>query len=180
LAAAVLLATFSFRLLAADRQLKIARDHLEAGRVVEGGEAYRQAREWQPPGMNTDLWFSRSMASAAQKSPDLLTRLRAFQVALEAADRAAAHSEDRPNAWYNLAAFHARRNDFTKTEESLRQAIASSPTWYKPHWMLAQVLRAAGRVDDARAESKLAVELGGGKHSEVMRTWEELREAWRR
>ncbi len=175
LAAAVLLANFSFRLLATDRQLELTRDYLDAGRIRVAAQAYQLARDWQPRGMSADLWFSRSMASAAQKSPDVLIRLDGFQVALEAASRAAANSEDLPNAWYNLAAFHARRDDLTKTEESLRRAIASSPTWYKPHWMLAQLLRAAGRVADARTEAKLAVELGGSKHPEVVRTWEELK-----
>ena len=50
---------------------------------------------------------------------------------------------------------------------SLRQAILSSPTWFKPHWMLAQVLMTRGRREEAEAEAKLAVILNGGKNPEV-------------
>jgi len=46
-------------------------------------------------------------------------------------------------------------------------AIASSPNWFKPHWMLAQVLTAKGRRGQALAEAQVAADLDGGKNPEV-------------
>ena len=38
---------------------------------------------------------------------------------------------------------------FAGAERSLRSAIAANPTWFKPHWMLAQVLRLDSRLAEA-------------------------------
>jgi len=46
-------------------------------------------------------------------------------------------------------------------------AIASSPNWFKPHWMLAQVLTAKDRREQALAEAQLATDLDGGRNPEV-------------
>ena len=35
---------------------------------------------------------------------------------------------------------------------SLRSAIECAPNWFKPHWLLAEVLRAGGRMEEARAD----------------------------
>ena len=91
---------------------------------------------------------------------------------LAAASEATRRSEERPNAYYNLAAFHAVQNDFAGTEQSLRSAIEWAPYWYKSHWMLAQVLQQAGRFPEAAAEARRASELDGGQHPEVAATRE--------
>ena len=98
---------------------------------------------------------------------------------MEAAERAALSSEERQNAYYNLAGFYSVRNDFQGAEQSLRSAIQVAPNWYKPHWMLAQVLREAGRLENALKEAVRAVELNGGKNPEVKETWEGLRSSRR-
>ena len=41
------------------------------------------------------------------------------------------------------------QNNMAGTEQCLRAAIAAHPTWFKPHWMLAQVLRLQGRDQEA-------------------------------
>jgi hypothetical protein len=41
--------------------------------------------------------------------------------------------------------------------------------------MLAEVLRGAGRLDEARAAAEKAMELNGGKDAEVAATWESLK-----
>ena len=64
-------------------------------------------------------------------------------------------------------------------EGSLRRAAAAKPTWFKPHWMLAQLLRLEGRVAEAAAEAAIAADLDGGKHPEVTRTAAELQAARR-
>jgi Tfp pilus assembly protein PilF len=92
-----------------------------------------------------------------------------------AAQSATQTTEAAFNAYYNLAAFYARKNDFMHTEESLRAAISFAPNWFKTHWMLAQVLQAASRLKEAEMEAALAVELDGGKHPEVTGTLDRIR-----
>jgi Tfp pilus assembly protein PilF len=70
-------------------------------------------------------------------------------------------------------------NDFAGAEASLRNAVAAAPRWYKPHWMLAEVLREAGRLDEARAAAEKAMELNVGKDAEVAATWETFRGAYK-
>jgi tetratricopeptide (TPR) repeat protein len=166
---------FAAMLAVADRGMWRARERAAAGDVEGAIAAYEQVLLWKPRGMDTDLWFSRLMAGAAQGIQEPTTNLAAWLAALSAAERAATATEAPLNAHYNLAALHAMRNDFTQTERALRNAIAAAPMWYKPHWMLAQVLREAGRLDEARIEAERAVDLNGGKDAEVTVTWEELR-----
>jgi Tfp pilus assembly protein PilF len=103
--------------------------------------------------------------------------MQAFQQAGLAAERATETTEAAFNAYYNLAAFYARRNDFVRTEQSLRAAISYAPNWFKTHWMLAQVLQAASRLKEAETEAAIAVALDGGKHPEVTGTLEHIRAA---
>ena len=81
--------------------------------------------------------------------------IRGWQQALEAGYRATKTADDPHNAWYSLATLHARQNDYLQTEQCLRQAIASSPNWFKPHWMLAQVLMTKGHREQVLAEARL-------------------------
>ncbi len=169
-AVAALLAIFAFHLLAADQALEAVRRRLARGDLAGAVAEHARVLRWQPPGMNAELWYSRSLIGLAQKSPDLLVRLAAWEQAFQAARRATASSEERQNAFYNLAALYAVRDDGAGAERSLRQAIACSPNWYKPHWLLAQVLHRDGRLTEARDEAARAVQLDGGKHAEVSRT----------
>jgi O-antigen ligase len=147
------LAVFAIRLLLADRMLFLVR---EASKPIEAAQSYRRARLW---GLDADLWYSRRMAA-----------LGAWQPAMEAGLRATRTSDEPSNAWYSLAVLHARENDFEATERCLREAVESSPNWFKPHWMLAQVLETKGRREEARAQAALAASLDGGKNPEVAQT----------
>src|SRR5262249_55626229 len=109
----------------------------------------------------------RRMAAAARATPDPASALRAWQQALESGYRATTTAEDTHNAWYSLATLHARQNDYPQTERCLRAAISSSPNWFKPHWMLAQLLMSKGLRDEALLEASRAVELNGGRNPEV-------------
>jgi Tfp pilus assembly protein PilF len=124
--------------------------------------------------METDLWFSRLMAGTAGQTKDPATNLAAWLSGFEAARRATTASDAPQNAYYNLAAFYSMRNDFTHAEAALRNAAEMAPKWYKPHWMLAQVLREAGRVEEALIEAETAVDLNGGENPEVETTLKEL------
>jgi hypothetical protein len=85
--------------------------------------------------------------------------------------RATNTAEYPANAWYNLAAFYASQNDSAGTETSLRAAIAANNNWFKPHWILAQLMRRESRFAEAQREAALAAALAGGKFPEVTRTW---------
>jgi tetratricopeptide (TPR) repeat protein len=97
--------------------------------------------------------------------------MQAFQQAGIAAQRATQTTEAAFNAYYNVAAFYARGNDFVRTEQSLRAAISYAPNWFKTHWMLAQVLQAAARLKEAETEAATAVALDGGKHPKLHVRW---------
>ncbi len=165
LPAAMALALVAVSLAWTDFWLERARAALAAGRTDAGAAAYHRARSAALPGVDTDLWYSRALQGAFAGHPE----------ALRAAERAAQSSEERPNAWYNLAAFYAVRNDFAGTERALRAAIDWAPRWYKPRWMLAQVLEQAGRLEEAESAARRAFELQGGLHPEVRETWDRIR-----
>jgi putative inorganic carbon (HCO3(-)) transporter len=147
---------------------------IRAGKPGEAAAIYAKIRRWQPPGVRTDLWYSRAMAGASQRAQSGAEAIAAAQQALAAAVRASRNSDEPENAWLNLAVFYGRLNDPVHTEQSLRAAISCAPNWFKPHWLLAQVLRVAGRLQEARTEAMLAAELDGGKDPEVARTAKEI------
>jgi O-antigen ligase len=173
-AASLLLVVYATALLVSDRMLVLADRELAEGRIREGAASYERARRWQPLGVNTDLWYSRSLFEAARRSPNLMEGGVAVRSALEAARRATLHAEDRHNAFYSLAALSAVQGDLPQVEAYLRQAIAAAPNWFKPHWTLAEALLLAGRNQEAHVEAAKAVDLDGGKHSEVFKTLQKL------
>ncbi|HWB86664.1 MAG TPA: O-antigen ligase family protein [Bryobacteraceae bacterium] len=168
---AALLVFFGIRLVAADGSLEAVHRAVNQGRIRDAAVLYPRAASL---GMPADLWYSRSVAQAGARTNNLTDRWAASQQAMLAAQNAVRTSEDPYDAWYNLAALYASRNDFAHTEASLRQAVKAAPRWYKPHWMLAQILQIAGRLDEARAEAQTAVDLAGGKHPEVAQTLSRL------
>jgi len=114
------------------------------------------------------------MATLATRSTNFKSRLDAFDQAFQSGVRATQDSEQRQNAWYNLAELFASRNDVAGTERSLRNAIAWSPNWFKPHWVLAKLLQAQQRRQEALFEAQAAVERDGGRDSEVSETLNRL------
>jgi hypothetical protein len=119
-----------------------------------------------------DVWYSRSLALAAQNFPDTEVRRRASSQAIQAAVQATEISDDRHNAYYNLALLRAEGGDMVEAEHALYAAIKCAPRWFKPHWLLSEILRLSGRLGSAKLEAQIATELNGGKNPEVA---EELR-----
>src|SRR5262249_49709366 len=158
------LAVLAIRLLGADHELMGVQADLNAGKTFTIAGRYKRVRDW---GLTADIWDSRRMAVAARAAADPVAALTAWQQALGSGYRATATSEDPHNAWYSLATLHARQNDYPQTERCLRAAIASSPNWFKPHWMLAQLLMSKGLREQGLVEARRAVELNGGKNPEV-------------
>ncbi len=175
LPAALLLAAFAVQQIAADALLAGVKRELDAVRPREAMDTYARAQRWQLPGTGSDLWYSRALAAAAGRSSDLRLRLEAGSQGFDAAVRAVSTAEDKQNAWYNLAMMFAARNDAAQTERSLREAIAQAPYWFKPHWILAQLLYRTGRSEEAEREGSIAARLNGGKNKEVEESLREIR-----
>ena len=173
----VALTAFGVRLFLADSNLQKVKNDFDNLRVAAAAHDYERVTHWYPAGSSADLFYSRGMAALAPKVPYGLDKVGASQEALNAAVRATQTSEDRMNAWYNLAALNATRNDAGAVERSLRASIACAPNWFKPHWMLAQVLSGGGRLQEAETEALAAVDLDGGRHAEVNQTLDQIRAA---
>lgn len=174
--AAVVFLTCAAALVFADRGLAQVDYLIRGGRIREAAATYQQVERW-PPGMRTELWYSRAIARAARNASNPSDATFAWQQGLESAKLAARNAEERENAWLNLAVFYGRQNDYAHTEQSLRSAIWWAPNSYKPHWLLAQVLWAGGKLREAGAEAARAVDLDGGKDPEVTRTLAQIRTA---
>ena len=174
--AAFLLVVFAAQLAAADARLASTRQYIGNGEIAAAIQEYVLALRYQAWGMNADLWFSRWMLEAAQRTADPVERARAWQAATNAGERAAEHAAERQSARYNLAVLYGLQNDAQRAEDALRRTIEAAPAWYKPHWMLAQLLGEQGRVDEALREAALARELNGGENEEVTETWNQLRQ----
>ena len=125
-------------------------------------------------GQTSDLWYSRALLEATWKATTIPGRLEALHRASQAGERATRTAEAPFNAWYSLSSIRAAQNNVAGAEQCLRAAIEAHPTWFKPHWLLAQVLRLQGRYEEAARESALAAELDGGAHPEVALTLQEL------
>jgi tetratricopeptide (TPR) repeat protein len=160
---ATLLAFCAVRLLVADHALAIVQKRIAAEDVAGAAQAYHAVLSWQ----TSDLVYSRQMASLASRTPVFRTKLEAWQQAIAGAARAAQTAEDRQNAWYNLATLLAGQNDSQGVERSLRNAIQWAPNWFKPHWTLAKLLEMTNRHQEAVVEITRAVQMNGGKDSEV-------------
>jgi len=171
------LAVFGVSLWMAEGALAAARRDLDANLVGDAADRFAEYQNWRWPGASADLWYSRRLAQIAGSNAPRVVRAQAFQQAGAAAQRATQTTEAAFNAYYNLAAFYARQNDFVRTEQSLRTAISFAPNWFKTHWMLAQVLQADSRLKEADAEAATAVSLDGGKHPEVTGTLDRIRTA---
>ena len=153
IAASLGFAVFAIRLLVADHALAVTQGRMDSGNPGAAAESYRTTLRWKPAGASADLYYSRGMSNLAARTQVFAIQLSASQQAFEAGVRAASTSEDRQNAWYNLAELFARQNDPVDMERSLRTAIAWAPNWFKPHWSLAQLLEIAGRHDEAVSRS---------------------------
>jgi tetratricopeptide (TPR) repeat protein len=180
--AALLLAIFAAQLAVADVLLLRAQRHAGAGEIAAAIREYERARVVEPWGMSVDLWFSRWMLEAAQKGVTPAERESAWKAAIVAGERAAGEpaagqAGERQAARYNLAVLHGLQDDAQRAEAALRRTIETAPTWYKPRWMLAQLLRETGRREEALREAERAYELNGGENEEVTLTRDQLRAA---
>ena len=167
---AILFMYYGVRLAAGDFALARAQRCISKEDVNCAARWHSVSKLWRPPGASDDLLYSRQMASLSARSHVFLTQLTAWREAFESAVGATQLAEDRQNAWYHLAILYGVRNDAGGVERCLRNAIAWSPNWFKPHWMLAQLNEKTGRHQQALVEANRALELDGGAHPEVQAT----------
>jgi tetratricopeptide (TPR) repeat protein len=165
---AVPLLYFAARVALDDHALMLTRSALASGDLQSAAGHYSRSRDAD------DLWYSRALAAFAGNAPTLPPRIQAMQQAIAAGERATRTAEAPFNAWYSLSALRASQNDPAGAEFCLRSAIAAHPNWFKPHWVLAQVLRVEGRNAEARLEALTAADLDANQHPEVARTLQEI------
>jgi O-antigen ligase len=165
---------FATALLISDLMAAYFKSSLDAGRVESAVRRYAIVSKYSLPGFDIDSYASRSLAELSQKEAPVLTRALAWREAKQAAARAVRTAEDRQNAFYNLARLCALENDAAGTEQNLRSAIQAAPSWFKPHWVLAELLMRTGRIPEARREAVLAIRADAGKDPGVVRTWNAL------
>lgn len=150
--------SFAVQVSLSDTLLARAKLDLDTGRIAGAVSVYAQSQHWHTAGSSDDLYFSRALAAASRSASP-----QAFQIA----KRAVETSEERQNAWYNLAGFYTTRNDLPRVVTSLRRCAEASPNWFKPHWALAQVLLISGQRPEATAEAARAADLDGAKDPEI-------------
>jgi O-antigen ligase len=165
---------FAAALLVSDCLAGSFKRSIAAGRVQEAVVRYHQTMDYSLPRFTVDLYASRCFAKLSLQNLPQRTRALAWQTALEAGRRAVETVEDRQNAFFSLAQLYAEQNDIPGTEENLRLAVQSAPNWFKPHWVLAELLERTRRVPEARKQARIAWALDGGKDPEVVRTWQML------
>ncbi len=151
----------------ADHALALTKRALDNGDLRSANGHYQEYERRRLPGGTADLWYSRSLLGLASKSAVIASG--------EAARRATETAEDPFNAWYNLAVVCGSQNDAAGSERGMRAAIAAHPNWFKPHWILAEILHREGRLKEAQQEAQVAADLDGGKDQEVERTVSEIR-----
>jgi hypothetical protein len=159
---------FAARIAIEDHALLLTQRALAKGDLAAAASHYAQSRHAD------DLWYSRALAVFAGTAPSIPTRIQAIEQAIAAGESATRTAEAPFNAWYSLSALRASQNDATGVELCLRSAIAANPNWFKPHWVLSQVLQAEGRPSEARREALITADLDAHKHPDVARTLQEI------
>ncbi len=178
--AGTLFLVLAVQLVHVDFRWGLLRRALEANRIQEAMDGYRAVTTMVPPETGLDMWYSRELIAKIGSSPDTLKQLASGQ-ALEAAERATSISEDRHNAYYNLAVLEGSQGDIGGAEAELCiRPFQNAPRWFKPHWLLSEILNLTGRFSEAESQAQLAVDLNGGKNPEVAETLEQIKAASRR
>jgi O-antigen ligase len=147
---------------------------IESGSISEAVGRYNAVTTRSLTGFQVDLYASRAFARVYRTERQVKGKLQAWGEAVRAGDRAIISAEDRQNAFFNRAGLCAQQEDAAGAERNLRMAVHEAPTWFKPHWILAQLLARTGRPVEAREEARLAMLYYAGKDEEVVSTWRAL------
>lgn len=136
---------------------------------------YAQMTAHFPLILREDIYASRILSEICPKIPIPAPSFECWRIATLAAGNATRTADDTANAWYNLAIFTALRNDVAGTRAALLEASRISPNWFKPHWILAELLARQGNIKEASAEASRALRLDAAKNPEVIAAAARLR-----
>jgi O-antigen ligase len=167
----LLLATavwFGGALLRADRALYQAR--AAAGRgdlegLIREGRTASRAFPW---GGVHPFAVSRLLGNAGM-NPQAAESSRAYLLALaqEEAVKAWPSAASPELVAVHLASLYVVQGRWTEAEPMLENAFQSAPSWYRPHYLRAELWQAQGRQQDAAREARRALDLGVRAHPEM-------------
>lgn len=138
-------------------------------RFEEMASAYRRSLAFAFPTAGDDLWCSREFAGIARELPPALAS-QAWPLAAEAAAQEERFGDWRADAAYQSALIAIAMNRAEPAAAALQRAIAYAPNWYKPHLLLAQLLRYTGQPAVAKSEAAAALDLSGKERPSVEQT----------
>lgn len=175
ISAAVMLAAFGLVLAASAIQVSITdgwfakiQRFLRKGDLDGAVRAYDSAQRWRWAGDAPLLWYSQQMAQAADRLPAGRLKTVASRQALSAAESASMLvDEDQVFALYQRAVLSVRSGEYQQAEGCARQAAARDPMWYRPHFLLSQLLTRAGRYQEALIQARSASEILSASNSPV-------------
>jgi len=120
-----------------------------------------RTRSFGPRESGAELWYSRALLDATRESTDSAVRARAWGDAVSAATQGSATYDNRANALFNVAALHWTAGEMEQADAATRAALLCAPNWYKPHWLMAEILHARGQTGEAATEFRRAEFLAG-------------------
>jgi O-antigen ligase len=150
------------RLVRAERALHAAREAAARRDLDTVVTATRAASDAFPWGGTYALASSRLLGNfAALPAPSGALFLA---LAEEQALRALPRIAGRQLAAVHLASLYAVQGKLAPAEQMLRRAVADAPQWHKPRYLLAELLHAQGRKDEARAAAEMVLRLTPREH----------------
>jgi len=167
----LLLATgvwFGSALVRADRALYQARMAAERGDLeglVGDGRVASRAFPW---GGVHPFAVSRLLGNAGM-NPKAPESSRAYLLALaqEEAVKAWPSAASPELVAVHLASLYVVQGRWGDAEPMLENAARAAPSWYRPHYLLAELWQAQGRQQDAAREARRALDLGVRLHPEM-------------
>jgi Tfp pilus assembly protein PilF len=67
----------------------------------------------------------------------------------------------------HLASLYVVQGRWAEAEPMLENAFRAAPSWYRPHYLRAELWQAQGRQQDAAREARRALDLGVRVHPEM-------------
>lgn len=178
------------RWMSVDDALKLARDHMEAGRLPAAEKVAQEIADAQ--GRNADAFHLLGIIAYRQKRLDraikfiekaiaIAPRTAAFHAnlaemyrlrgktepALAAGERAVALDPSNVQGWNNLGIIHYDRGDFAGAEQCYRKALAAAPAFAHAWNNLGNALTRLERDDEAHVAFATAISLQP-QYSEAM------------
>jgi O-antigen ligase len=121
-----------------------------------------------------DVWLSQAFLSSAESSKEPAAQRYALSAARESAILGTRSAADHHNALMNLAMTEWGLEQFDDAERNLRATIVIAPRWFRPRWLLAELLRARQDLEGSRAQASIALQLGGDQFPQIKKALQEI------